>query len=250
MLLCLDVGNTHIYGGVFLEGKLLLRFRCMSRPGVTSDEVGSKFKAILRENSIDPTQVTKIAISSVVPSLDYSLRSACLKYFSITPFELHCQGSDLIQLGDDMDKLGADRVATLIGARHRYPNQNLLVIDLGTATTACVLDRDNCYRGGLIQAGMRLNMESLARQTAKLSDVSIVKPGKLFSLTTDEQIQSGLYYAQLASMVAARQSMQEELGITDFICIGTGGFAHLFQAENVFDVIESDLVLEGLCHVV
>ncbi len=248
MLLCLDVGNTHIYGGVFLGNKLQLRFRCTSRQGMTSDEIGSTFKAILRENAIDPKQITKIAISSVVPSIDYSLRSACLKYFSITPFELHRHVIDQIIFDDEADALGADRIATLMGARHRYPNQNLLVIDLGTATTACVLDQHNHYRGGLIQSGMRLNMESLAQQTAKLSDVSIVKPKQLFSSTTDDQIQSGLYYAQLAMIMSARNAMKKELNMTDFVCIGTGGFAHLFQDEGVFDAVESDLVLEGLLY--
>ena len=87
MLLCLDVGNSHIYGGVFSNDEILLRFRHTSK-SATSDELGIFLKAVLRENDCAPESIKKIAICSVVPQLDYSLRSACLKYFSVDPFFL------------------------------------------------------------------------------------------------------------------------------------------------------------------
>ena len=82
MMLCLDVGNTHIYGGVFSNDEISLRFRHTSKV-CTSDELGVFLKNVLRENQCDPAAVSAISICSVVPQMDYSLRSACLKYFSI-----------------------------------------------------------------------------------------------------------------------------------------------------------------------
>jgi len=85
MMLCLDVGNSHIYGGVFKDEEIKLRFRHASKES-TSDEIGLFLKQVLRENACDPEEITHISIGSVVPRLDYSLRSACIKYFSIEPF--------------------------------------------------------------------------------------------------------------------------------------------------------------------
>jgi type III pantothenate kinase len=87
MMLCLDVGNSHIYGGVFTEDEIVLRFRHTSAVR-TSDEFGIFFKNVLRENQCAPENIKKIGICSVVPQLDYSLCSACIKYFSVDPFFL------------------------------------------------------------------------------------------------------------------------------------------------------------------
>ena len=246
MLLCLDVGNSHIFGGVFRENDLVLRFRCASQHGMTSDEIGTRLKSILRENDLLPDSIAAIAISSVVPSLDYSMRNACAKYFDLRPFELHQSSSEMLRFADVSDRLGADRLATLIGAREAYPDCALLLIDLGTATTVCAVDECGSYLGGVIQSGMRLNIESLARQTAKLSSVSIVKCAHFFATTTEAQLQSGLYFGQLALIKEARLAMQEIIAGRTFMCIGTGGFSHLFREESVFDIIDPDLVLKGL----
>ena len=92
MILGLDVGNSHIHGGVFdvdgEQAKLLLQFRYPSAAQCTSDQLGVFFKSILRENKLDPSKIKQIAVCSVVPSMDYSLRSALIKYFSVEPFFL------------------------------------------------------------------------------------------------------------------------------------------------------------------
>ena len=85
MLLCIDIGNSHIYGGVFVDEEIKLRFRHTSKVS-TSDELGIFLKAVLRENECAPELVKKISICSVVPQIDYSLRAACVKYFGIEPF--------------------------------------------------------------------------------------------------------------------------------------------------------------------
>ena len=87
MLLALDVGNTQIYGGVFKGDKLLAKFRATSGSS-TSDEFGTFFKSALRENGIDPKEITELAICSVVPDLIYALHQASLKYFGLEPFLL------------------------------------------------------------------------------------------------------------------------------------------------------------------
>ena len=88
MKLCLDVGNSHIYGGVYKSGKVLLTFRKASKLGSSSDEYGLFFRSVLRENEIDPDQVAGIALCSVVPEAVYAISAACQKYFDMPPFIL------------------------------------------------------------------------------------------------------------------------------------------------------------------
>ena len=90
MKLCLDVGNSHIYGGVYEPdhepGRALLTFRKSSKMGSSSDEFGLFFRSVLRENGIDPNQVSQVALCSVVPEMIYALSAACQKYFGVQPF--------------------------------------------------------------------------------------------------------------------------------------------------------------------
>ena len=83
MKLCLDVGNSHIYGGVFESGRVLMTFRKASKLGSSSDEYGLFFRSVLRENGIDPNQVTAIALCSVVPEVVYAISAACQKSPSV-----------------------------------------------------------------------------------------------------------------------------------------------------------------------
>jgi len=80
MILCLDVGNTSIHGGVFKEDNLILQFRKTATFRGSSDETGIFLRSVLKENDIDPTQITNIGICSVVPDTIHSLRNACIKY--------------------------------------------------------------------------------------------------------------------------------------------------------------------------
>src|SRR5439155_23758004 len=71
MILALDVGNSHIFGGIFEDGALRFQFRKASRPPAASDELGVFLRAVLRENGHDPSRVDRVAICSVVPDMLY-----------------------------------------------------------------------------------------------------------------------------------------------------------------------------------
>lgn len=248
MLLCLDVGNSHIFGGVFnLNKEILVRFRLSSK-SQTSDEFAVSLCQILRENDINPSVVTKIAISSVVPHLEYSLRSACIKYFAITPFFI----SDDMNLPIDIQyvqsrELGADRIANAIAARDLYPQQNLIIIDFGTAITLCAINQKGEYLGGSIFPGMRLLADSLARNTAKLPVVEVLEILEPVATTTVTGIQSGIFFGtlgacrEMVSMFKKSKFYGQELKI-----IATGGFSGIFEKHQLYDVHVPDLILNGI----
>ncbi|MGE0632647.1 MAG: type III pantothenate kinase [Pseudobdellovibrionaceae bacterium] len=248
MILALDVGNSQIYGGVFEKEQLKFRFRRNSKQGGSSDEIGLFLRAVLRENNLDPKDVTHVAICSVVPDIVYSLKNACKKYLNVTPFLLQAgvKTSLKVKYRNPLE-VGADRIANSIAATHLYPNKNIIIVDIGTATTFCALSSDKDYLGGSITAGLRLCMEALVSKTAKLPAVEITQMKEALGRSTVENIQSGLYYGHLGAIREITKNLTDECfeGKRPFI-IGTGGFAHLFEESKVFDVILPDLVLKGL----
>lgn len=247
MILCLDVGNSQVFAGVFDGDVLKLSFRCATQHAISSDQLGVFLKSVLRENQITQP-ITRISICSVVPAVDYSLRAACIKYFRLEPFILQAgvKTGLKIQYRNPVE-VGADRIANAIAASHLYAKQNLIVVDFGTATTFCVISADKSYLGGLIMTGMRLSMEALQAGAAKLPSVEIVKPETPVGRSTKESMQAGLFYSQIGGVKEITQQIQRlHFSEQKPLVIGTGGFAYLFQSERLFDHIEPNLVLTGL----
>lgn len=248
MILTLDIGNSQIYGGVFEKDEIKVRFRKNSKGGASSDEIGIFLRSVLRENDIDPSKIKQIAMCSVVPDVVHSLKNACKKYFNINPFILQAGVKTGLKINyRNPLEVGADRIANAIAATHLYPKKDLIVIDLGTATTFCAVNKDKEYLGGSIVAGLRLNMEALESKTAKLPTVEIVSAKETLGRSTVESIQSGLYFGHVGMMKEIAKNLSKECfaGERPFI-IGTGGFSGLFEKEKVFDTVQPDLVLKGL----
>lgn len=247
MMLCIDVGNSHIYGGVFAHGEISLRFRHTSKVS-TSDELGIFLKTVLRENGCSPEGISRISICSVVPQLDYSLRAACVKYFSLEPFFLQAGVKTGLNIkyrnpGD----VGADRIANAIAATHRFPQNNLIIIDFGTATTFCVINSQKTYLGGVILPGIRLAVDALSNNTAKLPAVEIIKAEQVIGRSTIESIQSGVYYGALgACLELIKRIKQEAFAGQEGLVLATGGFASMFDKQDLFDYHLPDLVLHGV----
>lgn len=248
MILALDVGNSQIFGGVFEKEEIKFRFRKTSKTGASSDEIGIFLRSVLKENGMDPSKVSHIAICSVVPDVVHSLKNACKKYFNINPFLLQAGVKTGLKINyRNPLEVGADRIANAIAATHLYPKKNMVVIDLGTATTFCAVTAEKDYLGGSIIAGLRLNMEALESKTAKLPSVEIVSAKEALGRSTVESLQSGLYFSHLGAMREISDRLSKECfdGDKPFV-IGTGGFSSLFEKEKVFDVVQPDLVLKGL----
>ena len=248
MILGLDVGNSQIYGGLFEKDKMILSFRKNSKGGSSSDEVGIFLRSVIRENGARPEDIRQIAICTVVPEVLYSLKGACKKYFDINPFVLQAGVKTGLKIKyRNPLEVGADRISNAIASSFLFPNKNLIVVDLGTATTFCAISKDKEYLGGSIIAGLKISMESLESRTAKLPSVEIIAPTEVLGKSTVESIQSGLFFGHLGQMreIITRIKAQTFKG-EETVVIGTGGFSHLFEKENIFDQIMADLVLKGL----
>ncbi|MDF2940462.1 MAG: pantothenate kinase [Gammaproteobacteria bacterium] len=248
MLLCLDIGNTQVYAGLFEGNKILLRFRRTSKDQASSDEYGIFLRTALRENGFDPAAVKHIVMSSVVPEINHSVASACIKYFNVRPMIMDQSVKTGLKVCiDTPDELGGDLLANAVGAVHLYPNQNLVVFDFGTANTGCVINAKGEYLGGVITPGLRLSMAALEQQTAQLPTVEIKVPEVIVGKNTPQYIQSGLFYSALGMVKeVVNHVKQKEFMGQKVLVVGTGGFSRLFEKAGIFDVIEPDLVLIGL----
>ena len=249
MLLCLDVGNTHIVAGVFDGDKLLFRFRYATNQMGTADQFGIFLRNILVANDVEYKSVDAVAVSSVVPGCNYTIRHAINQYFAKAEYFMLQAG---VKTGINIkyknpNEVGADLIAGAIGGVEAFPDKNLIIADLGTATTLAAVTRKRDFLGGVIMPGMRLAMESLKSNTAKLMEVDIELPDTYLGQSTRECIQRGLYFGHLGAMREIIAGFRKELFDGEAVTVvGTGGFSQLFRDEKVFDIILPDLVLQGV----
>ena len=248
MLLSLDVGNTNIAGGVFDGDKLILNFRQITHKNASSDETGIFLRSVLRENGIDFSKITQIGVCSVVPPVNYSLSNAVYKYFGTEPLFIQAGIKTGLKLKTSNPKeIGADLIADSIGAVSLHPDKDLIIVDLGTATTIHAVTKNKEYLGGSIFAGLKISVEALAGGTSKLPHVEIKKAEQACCGGTIEAIQSGIYFGTLGAIKELLHQFKKELfKDSEPYVIATGGFSKIFEGCGVFDEIIPELTLLGV----
>ena len=252
MILCFDIGNTDIYGGVCRGRELVAEFRKATHLRPTSDEFGVFVLQILQARGIRVEDLRAIAVASVVPDCNPMVMEACERYLGMAPLMLQAGVRTGLKIRTrNPSEVGADRIANAIAAVELFPGQDRIVVDMGTATTFCAINRDDAYLGGVIAAGLALSMRALARNTAKLTVVDVVRPAVCLGKGTAESIQSGLYFGHLGLMQEVIGRIREEAfeGRRPVVII-TGGHSRLFKGEPIVDRFVPDLVLRGLCRAI
>lgn len=249
MLLVIDVGNTTIVYGVYKNNELIHDFRISTVKTRTSDEYGMLFYDTLSHANINPSEIRDVIISSVVPNLMHTLPSMIIKYFNKKPIVIDSNSkTGLNIMYDNPSEVGADRIVNAVGAMEKYGGP-CIIIDIGTAMTFCVVDKDSNYLGGLIMPGLGISSEALFMRTSKLPKIEIVKPNKVISTNTVTSIQAGLYYGYSVMIDGIIEKIVEELGIDikDVNLISTGGFSSLLTEDSKYDIIiDRFLTLHGL----
>ncbi len=252
MLLTVDVGNTTIQCGLFEGEKLALQFRRSTNSKLSSDELGLFFRDVLALNNFDYKAVERIACCSVVPAINHSLSNCFRKYFFKEALFIQAGIKTGLKIKyANPREIGADRIAGAIGAVHAAASsggaKNLIVVDMGTATTVDVITKNNEYLGGAILPGASMSVHALSEGTAQLPSVEVVQPKNVCGSSTIEAIQSGVFYGQAGAIRELVSKMEEKVfgGERAFV-IGTGGFSRSFESAGLFDLVLPDLVLQGL----
>jgi type III pantothenate kinase len=250
MFLCLDIGNSQIYAGLFDENtnKLCLEFRYDSLSATSVDQLGIFFRQVIRENGFNHKEINRIGVCSVVPSLDYPVKESCIKYLGHDPFFIKTGVKTGIQVRThNPNEVGSDLIAQAMAVKSLFPTQNSLIFSLGTAITCSHLSEKGEYLGVAITAGIRLMSDALQKNTAKLFNVEVTRPEQSIGKNTKSSIQSGIYYTALGFMEKIIEQYILESG--DYkkpLIIGTGGFCSLFASQRIFDHIIPELPLIGI----
>ena len=188
-------------------------------------------------------------ISSVVPSLDYTIDRMCDLYLGIAPLHI-APGlkSGLNIRCDDAREVGADRIVNCVSAIVKYGSGvPMIVIDFGTATTFNIISENNEFIGGVISPGIKGSLDSLVNGTAKLPRVEIEAPKSIIAKNTVTNMQAGIVFgfAGLVEYIVTR--IKKELKCDQVKTIATGGFSTVISKEiNCIDVVDKLLTLDGL----
>jgi len=249
MLLVIDVGNTNICAGVF-EGRSPApahSLRIHTVPKKTEDEYATIFKSILGDRGVDPRSVTRIVLSSVVPSLTEPMEVMCERLFGA---RLTTMGPSIyprlpLKLVPDPHEIGSDLVADALAAWKRFGGA-CIIVDFGTALTMTCVSHDARILGASIAPGLGTAVNALSRDTAQLPFVQLAAPPSAIGTNSKLSIQSGVVLGYVGLVEHLVGLMKKEIG-GDVSVIATGGLCRTMAGlTDVFDAVDPDLTLGGL----
>ena len=246
MILAIDIGNTNIvFGGVEGE-KIQFEARIHTDRLKTSDQYCIDLKMILEVYGIEVSSIEGCIISSVVPQVLNSMQTAVRK---LTDKKALVVGPGLKTglniLLDNPAQMGADLVVSDVAAlrEHKPP---LIVIDMGTATTMSVLDKNGAHIGGCVCPGVKISMDALTGGTSLLPGIRLDQPKKAIGRNTADCMRSGIMLGNACMLDGMIQRFEEELG-SKCTVVATGGIAKfivpLCRTPIIYD---KDLIIKGL----
>ena len=234
MILAVDIGNTNIVLGILDGDTLINECRLSTAVNDSAEEYAIKLNSILEICKINPEDIEGSVISSVVPPL---IRTVSKAIMLIT-------GKKSIVIGPGVKtglniktnnpaELGADMVAGAVASIEKYPCPQI-IFDLGTATTASVIDKNGCFIG------------CSASGTAQLPQIDIVAPKNAICTNTIDCMRSGTVYGTAAMIDGLVKRFEKELGqeATVIITGGLGGVIAKYCETKA--IVDKNLVIDGL----
>jgi type III pantothenate kinase len=250
MLLAIDIGNTNIVFGVNDNGKWLNHWRIQTDPKKTADEYEVIFRSLLSAGKNFLTEMNKIILSSVVPSLVRPFTEMLPGLFYRTKITI--VGPDIypklpVKILNPYE-IGADLVANSVAAFNKF-GKLTMVIDFGTALTFTTIGKDAEIKGVAIAPGLLTAVTALAGGTAQLPHVHLTAPPSVLGENTIHAIQSGIVYGFTGLVDSMIERTQDELG-EKISVVATGGLSSVIAplTKNIKNV-ELLLTLDGLAEI-
>jgi type III pantothenate kinase len=248
MILAVDIGNSNIVIGGMEDQRILFEARLRTDATKTSDEYCIDLKMILEVYEVSPKSIEGAIISSVVPQVLNSIKTAIMKVIHKEPLVVGPGLKTGLNIKiDNPSQTGADLVVGCVAAlrEHKPP---MIVIDMGTATTMITLDETGAFIGGCIAPGVKISMDALTGRTALLPGLQLDQPKKAIGRNTIDCMRSGIMMGSACMLDGMVQRMEEELGAKATVVV-TGGIARfvtpMCRTPMIYD---KDLLLKGLVH--
>ncbi len=246
MLLTIDIGNTNVTLGLYRRAELVAGWRLATVHERMPDEYGLQVLGLLAHAGCGASDVSGVAMASVVPPLTATFLHSCQKYLGQTPLVVDAGVKTGVRIRyEDPKAVGADRVVDAAAVQHLYGGP-ACIVDFGTGTTFDAISAEGDYLGGAIAPGIGIAAEALFQRTAKLPRVEIARPPSVIGRNTVHAMQAGLLFGYVGLVEGMVARFRAELGPTMKV-IGTGGLADLIAAEtDVIEILAPWLTLEGL----
>jgi type III pantothenate kinase len=260
MLLGIDIGNTNLTLGLFVENTLLHTFRLQSRREQTSDDYAIALQRLMELQALERSELEHAVIASVVPALTPVLSQAVRRAFDLEALVVGPNTDVGVAIAVERpQEVGVDRIVNVAAARHvallaagasASPRQVLaegaIVVDLGTATTLDCLSPSGEFLGGVIVPGMRVSFEALIARAPKLPDVELVAPARVLGQNTVQCLQSGIVHGHASLVDGLVAKLGAELPFK-YRVLATGGLAtSLLPYTTSIERVDVDLTLRGL----
>lgn len=246
MIFVMDIGNTNIKCGLFQNGKIARSWRLSTNLELTSDEYGINMVSIFNHISVQIDEVEGIIISSVIPSVNYTMEHMCKIYFNKTPLFVSTKINTGVKiLYDNPYELGCDRIANAVAANKIY-GEDCIIVDFGTATTFGFVTENCEFLGGCICPGLKISADALVKNAAKLPKVELSRPQNIICTNTVSAMQSGIIYGYTGQVDYIIEKMKQEICSSPRV-IATGGMSSLVAHDSKhIQEINPLLTLNGL----
>ena len=242
-VLTVDIGNSNIVIGCTNDHKVQFVERMHSDRSKTELEYAVLVKMVLELHQVSITSLDGAIISSVVPPLTGLLQGAIEKLTGIRSMTVGPGIKTGLRINGS--GVGADLVVGAVAALHDY-GAPAIIIDMGTATTVTVIDKDGTFIGGVIYPGVAIALQSLESSTAQLPHIQLAAPEKIICMDTIGSMQAGVVYGNAGALDAIVERMIAELGYPATV-IACGGLAPLIVPNCRHEiVIDDELLLKGL----
>jgi len=246
MILTVDVGNSNIVLGAVEGTEIVFEARLRTDTTKTSDEYCVDLKILLDVHNLCSADIEGSIIASVVPQVSNSMQTAIRKLTGKAPLVVGPGLKTGLNIAiDNPAQTGADLVVGCVAAlrEHQAP---MIIIDMGTATTMIVVDKNSAMIGGAIIPGVKISMDALTNRTALLPGLQLDQPKRAIGRNTIDCMRSGLMLGNACMIDGMIDRMEEELGYRTTV-IATGGIAKFVIPMCRHEIIyDKDLLVKGL----
>ena len=246
MILAIDIGNTNIVLGCIENDRILFEARMATDLIKTSDQYCAELKTMLSLFEVAPENIDGSIISSVVPPVLNSFKTAIRKLTGCSALVVGPGIKTGLNIRmDNPSEVGSDLIVAAVAAIAEY-GAPLLLVDMGTATTITAIDESGAFVGGCICPGVKISMEALTGRTAQLPGISLDEPRCAIGKNTRDSMRSGIMLGAAAMLDGLLDRMEAELGAKVTV-VATGGISKfvlpLCRRKMVYD---RSLMLKGL----
>ena len=219
MIFCIDIGNSNIKYAIFDGKELKATFRVTSQRNSTSDEYGVIVRDLLKSAGIEKEDINGVVMSSVIPSLNYTMEHMCRDYLGCQPLVVGPGVKTGLNIkADNSREVGADIIVDSVSAISRYGlGSPIVCIDFGTATTFDIIS------------------------------IELEKPPSVIAKNTINCMQAGIFYGFSGLVGNIVNKIKTELGRDDVKVIATGGLGKfIYNETDCIDIFDATLTLNGL----